>query len=80
MPAGGMGTSDQLTGEDLASLGGDPGLMTPEDQEVAEMEAALDDPNTPPEVKQQLQQIIELAARRRMGSMMGVQGLGGPGA
>lgn len=78
--APGAGTSDQLTGADLAALDQDPGLQSPEDQEVAQLAQMIDDPNTPPEMQQQLQSIMELAARRKMGTMMGVQGLGGQGA
>lgn len=74
------GTSDQLTGEDLAALTGDVGSVDPEEAQVEEMMMAMEDPNTPPEVKQQLQSIIELAARRRMAQSVGVGGLGGPGA
>lgn len=35
---------------------------------------ALDDPNTPPEIRQQIEQELALAARRRLG-----QGFGAPG-
>jgi hypothetical protein len=75
--------SDQLTGADLGAMGGDVG--SPEDIEVAQLEAALQDPNTPPEIMQAIQQQLALAARRRLAGlgqgqdqMMG--GMGGLGA
>jgi len=56
-------STDQLTGDDLAQL------ASPEDAQVAEMEALLDDPNTPPQVKDQIVQQLDLAARRAYGGL-----------
>lgn len=78
---GGPPSSDQLSNVDLAQLGQPVDLQSPEDQEVAQMEAALDDPATPPQVKQQIMQELDLAARRRLagmgGSPSGAMGAGG---
>lgn len=66
--------TDQLTGADLAALAQPVGdVQSPEDQQVAQIDAMLSDPNTPPEQRQQLQQMMDLAARRRLA------GLGGGG-
>jgi hypothetical protein len=74
--AGGVpGSTDDLTGNDLAALAQPIGdLQSPEDQQVAQMDAALNDPNTPPEQRAQLQQLLDLAARRRLAGLGG----GGP--
>lgn len=70
--AGVPGSTDDLTGNDLAALSQPVGdLQSPEDQQVAAMDAALDDPTTPPEVKQQLMQQLDLAARRRLAGLGG---------
>lgn len=58
----GAGT-DALTGQDLAAMGGE---VDPEAAEVEELLAALEDPNTPPEMRDQIEQQIAIAARRRM--------------
>lgn len=47
--------------------------MSPEDLEIQQIEQALNDPNTPPEVRAQLNQLMDLAARRRMVEMGGGQ-------
>ncbi len=85
--AGGVGAgldTDQLTGEDLAALSGE-GLdgLTPEELEVQQMSMALEDPNTPPEEKAQIEQLLAMAARRRIagiGAGGGAPPLGGLGA
>lgn len=71
----GGGTTDQLSNPDLASLNAAPDqMMTPEDQQAQQLGAALDDPNTPPQIKEQIMQELELAARRQMGQGFGGQG------
>lgn len=47
--------------------------MSPEDLQIEQIDQALNDPNTPPEVRAQLQQLMDLAARRRMVQMGGGQ-------
>jgi hypothetical protein len=47
--------------------------MSPEDLEIQQIDAALQDPNTPPEERAQLTQLMDLAARRRMVQMGGGQ-------
>lgn len=71
------GSTDQLTGDDLAALSGEQDVGNPEDVAVAQMEAALDDPNTPPDVKAQIQQQLDLAARRRLAGLGGASQGGG---
>lgn len=56
-------TSDQLSNEDLAQLGGGPSGQDPQVDQIIQ---ALEDPNTPPEIRQRIQTMIGLAARRRM--------------
>jgi hypothetical protein len=70
---------------DLGAMGqdsgaGDPGVdptggmdqgATPEDLQVQQMAAALDDPNVPPEQKLQIQQQLSLAARRQLAGLGG---------
>lgn len=74
--AGGVGT-DALTGTDLAALSQPvQGLSSPDDQQVAQMEALLNDPNTPPDQLNQVQQLLDLAARRRLAGSGGGGGLG----
>lgn len=51
--------------------------MSPEEQEVAQMEQALNDPNTPPDQVQQIQQMLDLAARRRLAGLGGGNPQGG---
>lgn len=75
---GGLGANtDQLTGADLGAMGGDVG--SPEDIEVAQLEAALNDPETPPDMIQAIQQQLALAARRRMAGLGGGAEMGGMG-
>lgn len=75
---GGVGqNTDQLTGADLGAMGGDVG--SPEDIEVAQLEAALNDPNTPPQMIQAIQQQLALAARRRLAGVGQDQQMGGGG-
>lgn len=75
---GGPQSTDDLTGNDLAALGQPIGdLQSPEEQQIAQMDAALNDPNTPPEQQAQLQQMLDLAARRRLAGLGGQQQGGG---
>lgn len=75
---GGASSTDNLTGNDLAALSQPIGdLQSPEDQQVAAMEAALNDPNTPPDQLGQLQQMLDLAARRRLAGLGGGAPQGG---
>ena len=75
------GSTDNLTGNDLAALAQPVNdLQSPEEQQVAQMDAALNDPNTPPEVQAQLQQMLDLAARRRIAGLGGAPQGGGMGA
>lgn len=54
------------------NAGMDPGLGAGSgNSEVDAMIAALDDPNTPPEVRSQIQQELDLAARRLLAGMGG---------
>lgn len=76
---GGM-TSDQMTGDQLAALSQPlQDLASPEEQAINQMDQALNDPTIPPDQKQQLHQILDLAARRRMAGMQsqGASPLGG---
>lgn len=75
--SGGL-SSDQLTGDQLAALSSPlEGVLSPEEQEVEQLDAALNDPNTPPEQRQMIEQMMALAARRRlMGGESPVGGLG----
>jgi hypothetical protein len=50
---------------------GDLAPQSPEDAQVAEMAAALDDPNVDPMTKQQIEQQLQLAARRQLAGMGG---------
>jgi hypothetical protein len=75
---GGPASTDDLTGNDLAALTQPVGgLQSPEDQEAAQLSAALDDPNTPPDQKAQLAQMLDLAARRRFAGLGGGMPQGG---
>ena len=67
-------TTDQLTGADLSAMGGD---LNAEDLQAQDMQAALMDPNTPPQERQMIQQQIAMAARRKMAGMGGGGGFGG---
>ena len=54
--------------------GMEPGLeggIDPEEIELQELQAALEDPNTPPEMQQMIQQRLAMAARRRMAGVGG---------
>lgn len=73
--------TDALTGNDLSALASPvSGLQTPEEQQVEQMDQALNDPNTPPQVRAQLQQLLDLAARRRLAGVGPSQQGGGLGA
>lgn len=66
---GGM-TSDQMTGDQLAALSQPlQNLASPEEQAINQMDQALNDPTIPADQKQQLHQILDLAARRKMAGM-----------
>lgn len=69
----GGGNTDQLTGADLGSMGGD--AMDPDAAQVDQMLQMLQDPNTPPDQKQMIQAQIAMAAKRRLAG--GAGGLGG---
>jgi hypothetical protein len=58
-------TSDQLSDQDLAQMteGGDP--------DVARVIQALEDPNTPPEMRQRIETMLSIAARRRLAGVNG---------
>jgi hypothetical protein len=66
----GAQNTDQLTGQQLGQLD-----VNPEDQLVQEMEQALADPQTPPDLKQAIEQQLMLAAKRQMipGASLGGQ-------
>lgn len=75
-PTGGEGPVD------AAGLGGavNAGEAQPGDLEVEELQAVLADPNTPPDIRAQIQAEIALAARRRLAQgQLGAMG-GGMGA
>lgn len=63
------GNTDLLSESDLSDLGGEE--FSPEDAELEEMIAALEDPNTPPEVRQMIEQQLAVAARRRLAGLGG---------
>lgn len=57
-----------MSNVDLAGLqlGDEAGLEDPEEAAAAEMQAALENPSTPPDQRALIQQQLELAARRRL--------------
>lgn len=57
--------------DDLAALDQPMPMQDPQDLEVEQMAAALEDPNTPPEVKQEIEQQLALAARRQLAGLGG---------
>lgn len=57
--------------DDLAMLDQPEEMMAPEDIEIEQMTAALDDPNTPPDVRQEIEQQLALAARRQLAGLGG---------
>lgn len=63
--------TDDLTGNDLAALGEPVDVGDPQDLEVQQMMAALDDPEVPEEAKLEIQQMLDLAARRRLAGSSG---------
>jgi hypothetical protein len=66
---GGMDTST-LSDADLAQLAGtDAGSVDPVEMEVEQLQAQLADPNLDPATRDQIQQMLALAARRRMAGM-----------
>jgi hypothetical protein len=64
-------TDPALGQDDMAMLDQPEEMPAQEDIEVEEMAAALEDPNTPPEVKQQIEQQLALAARRQLAGLGG---------
>lgn len=60
---GGEPTTDQMSTDQLEQMSSG--------SEADEMLAALEDPNVPPEVKEQIQAEIAMAARRRFAGMGG---------
>lgn len=64
----------ELGNDDLAGIAGPEGAPVDEapveeDQDYAQMEAALNDPNTPPEVRAMLEQQLAMAARRSLSGL-----------
>jgi hypothetical protein len=82
MPVG-VGNTEQVGNPELASmtggteagLAGPPEGMAPEpepvEEEVQAMQAALQDPNTPPEVREQIQMQLAMAAKRNLAGLSG---------
>jgi hypothetical protein len=67
-------------GIDLGAGGGLPNPAGDQtDQQVQEMINALNDPSTPPDVRQQIQGAIAMAARRQMAGIAGGGGAGPAG-
>lgn len=66
--AGGLGALGGAQGGGLEGLGAG---AEPDDAELQEMIAMLDDPSTPPEIRAQLEQMIAMAARRQLAGMGG---------
>jgi hypothetical protein len=60
-------TSDQLSDQDLATMTAPQD--TGQDPQIAQVIAALEDPNTPPETRQRVETMLALAARRRMAGL-----------
>jgi hypothetical protein len=58
--------SSQLSDDDLAGMAEGGDAVGYEDLQLQQMEAALNDPSTPPEQRAMLEQQLALAARRRM--------------
>jgi hypothetical protein len=85
---GGVGT-DSLSDADLAAIAGEGGgapmgpdagmQVDPEEMEVEQLSQLLNDPNLDPATREELQQRLAIAARRRLAGMGGA-GMGGPGA
>lgn len=59
-------TTDQLSDQDLETMAGGGAPAGGQDPAIAQVLQALEDPNTPPEVRQRIETMISLAARRRM--------------
>lgn len=72
-----MPTTDDLTGNDLAALADPVDVGEPEDLEVERLSAALDDPAVPEQDKAMIQQMLDLAARRRLAGTGGQPQAGG---
>lgn len=74
-PTGGMGGDPNAPLSELApppAVGGlDQAPMTPEDAQVEQMAAALEDPNIDPATRTQIEQQLSLAARRQLAGMGG---------
>ena len=60
--------SDQLTGAQLGQMAG-AGQPSPEELIAAQLQDALNNPSTPPDQRASLQQMMDIAARRRMAGM-----------
>lgn len=65
-PVGTGMTTDDMTGNDLAALSEPVDVGAPEDLEVEQLNAMLDDPNVPEADKAVVMQMLDLAARRRL--------------
>jgi hypothetical protein len=61
--------TDALSNVDLQSLAQPAQIMSPEDQQVQQMQMLLDDPNSTPEERSLIEQQVALAARRRMAGL-----------
>lgn len=81
MDLGAMGAPPEQAPMDLGGLGdqggapppqmGMGGDMAPEDIQAEQLAAALEDPNLPPAQKQQIEQELQLAARRQLAGLGG---------
>lgn len=68
---GGSGSTADMTNQDLSGLTPDGGGLneaasSPEDDMAAQLQEALNDPNTPPDQRAAIEQQIALAARKSM--------------
>lgn len=72
MPLGSLAPTDPAIGQDDMMMEESPEeMMTPEEIEVEQMAAALEDPSVPPEQKAQIEQMLALAARRQLAGFGG---------
>jgi len=68
----GYGNTDDLSNNDLAAMAGIDPEQAQEEDAIAQMQAILDDPATPPQDKAVIQQQLELAARQRLDGLGGM--------
>lgn len=72
MALGSLAPTDPAIGQDNMMMEESPEeMMTPEEIEVEQMAAALEDPTVPPEEKAQIEQMLALAARRQLAGFGG---------